>query len=63
LQKKLAMLDDTPVWISTDLPWASLEGHTGLMLEQDKTNKARMIGYAIGIAIFAIVAICKFVVR
>lgn len=33
------------------------------MMEQDKVNKARMIGYGIGLAVFIVVAIWKFLVH
>ncbi len=33
------------------------------MIEQDKVNKTRIIGYAIGIVVFVIVAVWKFAVR
>jgi len=33
------------------------------MLEQQKTNRARMIGYAIGVVIFAAVVAWKWLVR
>jgi hypothetical protein len=33
------------------------------MFEQDKVNKARIIGYGIGLAVFIVVVVWKFVVR
>jgi hypothetical protein len=33
------------------------------MMEQDKVGKARMIGYGIGLAVFIVVAVWKFLVR
>jgi hypothetical protein len=33
------------------------------MQEQEKVGKARLIGYAIGLAVFAVVSVWKFVVR
>jgi hypothetical protein len=33
------------------------------MVEQDRVGKARMIGYGIGVAVFVVVAVWKFLVR
>jgi hypothetical protein len=33
------------------------------MMEQDRVGKARMIGYGIGLAVFIVVAVWKFLVR
>jgi hypothetical protein len=33
------------------------------MMEQDRVGKARMIGYGIGVAVFVVVAVWKFLVR
>jgi hypothetical protein len=33
------------------------------MQEQEKAGKARLVGYAIGLAVFVAVAVWKFVVR
>jgi hypothetical protein len=33
------------------------------MIEQEKVNKTRIIGYAIGIAVFVVVAVWKFALR
>jgi hypothetical protein len=33
------------------------------MIEQEKVGKARMIGYGIGLAVFVVVAIWKFLVH
>jgi hypothetical protein len=33
------------------------------MVEQDRVGKARMIGYGIGLAVFVVVAVWKFLVR
>jgi len=33
------------------------------MLEQEKAGKARMIGYGIGLAVFVVIAIWKFLVH
>jgi hypothetical protein len=33
------------------------------MMEQDKVNKARILGYGIGLAIFMVVAIWKFLLH
>jgi len=33
------------------------------MMEQEKAGKARMIGYGIGLAVFVVIAIWKFLVH
>jgi hypothetical protein len=33
------------------------------MMEQEKVNKARIIGYGIGLAVFVVLAIWKFLVH
>jgi hypothetical protein len=33
------------------------------MMEQEKVGRARMIGYGIGLAVFVVVAIWKFLVH
>ena len=33
------------------------------MLEQEKANKVKVIGYSLGIAAFVIFAMCKFLIR
>jgi hypothetical protein len=37
--------------------------HHGLMIEQDKTNKARILGYAIGLVAVIVVVAWKFATR
>jgi hypothetical protein len=32
-------------------------------MEQDKVGKARIIGYGIGLAVFIVIAVWKFLVR